>query len=1278
MISNLIAQFWRSFLQLNLFKKRSSTEQTLLKEQIATRLYVCSLILILITIAIITGCMIRTVEKTESEPSQTRFLQLSNIYSNTLNCPCSKYAINYQKFVTTHVQFHQVCSSQFIEQEWFDMLFTNTNISLESTTDDFRITLSFFWQTIGGLCNASQQSWEEAAASFNATRFLSPNTLNEEILRNQVKTTFQSQIELSKITMNRTLLVIRRMTSGNQMVSGLQTNFQFYTTSYHNGVRTAPRIFDNCSCINIEGCPRPATFIDNSNNTIIIPGMIRDCLLLDATFSSTLECYYNQTCISLLHSSLSIQIQPLSNISLKHFPLNSAIEKILNELMIEEMIINVQYDSYYSECNPQYCSYSYTRRFNIIFVITTIIGIFGGLSFGLRVLAPLITIIILHWENRAIPNTILPQIETSNQSRSTGWIRIRSVSKHVKEFVVSLNIFESSTVRTSNNIYHEQLYTRFFIFLTIICSIELAFYIFLTEQNQSIIVEHPSLTTYEQLYEKHFTTLQCPCSQISMPYQSFMNVSFILHQVCSSDLVSSEWLNYLILLNPIAVPAMYDFPGTRDFREMGTSYFQLLSTFCSMIEMNINDAQRVFSNTQFINDRVLSSSLFFDKTQAIIDLFIKTTRNNFARTIDWINIAFSASHFFNGANTLSQITITTDNKLYIYFDTHAQYTIFTDTFITSTSSCSCAFRYDHCFLIPILHPNQSHLDRFPVNTFFHVIEIGCVPLTGFLNSKIGWWYKDINFHYIRETYALIIDSQSPPKIQALNVSITSRFNDTITNNLVLELFSEEFLTNNTHFDQFYNQCAPISCTYSRIQRRNILVALLLFVAICGGINTILRLLIPLFGKLFFSSINWWKERHYRRDISICDYVKHCFINIYQSMKTLNLFSSEITDERSILLQQIYTRVYLILYLTSLGILLFYTAIIERSLTQTYSVSSLNDYQQLLIDLKTDQINCPCTRISIPYGDFVTELRVNTFHEACSTETVEYIIQAGTPDYSENLLSRDDRFSAWKYFFMDSFKLLCSLAQNSVENSIAVFLASTMLTNQLQKSKDFTQEINDTIDQFQQRIPMLFTQTLNLIRMTTQGNALLSMFSANWDIVIDEQDALSNNTFLTVPVVYQNIEQNTSCSCATLRTCSFPLAYPPSNESDKLFVDGLFFGSCITDFRHRLFIPNELYDYTIQLHNSSTRFNINDTIEKLASEMFIESWTSSMSYENFYDSCSPTYCTYTYYYRFDAFELLATFLSVFAGLSTAVRFIIPHLVKIFQNLQRRIRVTPIQS
>ena len=285
-------------------------------------------------------------------------------------------------------------------------------------------------------------------------------------------------------------------------------------------------------------------------------------------------------------------------------------------------------------------------------------------------------------------------------------------------------------------------------------------------------------------------------------------------------------------------------------------------------------------------------------------------------------------------------------------------------------------------------------------------------------------------------------------------------------------------------------------------------------------------------------------------------------------------------------------------------------------------------------------------------------------------------------------------------FFEILNQLCALAQQSIDDSIATFNGSTMLVNQMVTRSDFNEDVNGTIRQFQQRLPIAFGRTLDLMRTIIQGNALMGLFSSNWDLVVAEKGQGTNATFLTVPVRHTDNARNTTCSCATLKTCSTPAQLFVSGSVYYTF-EGLVSGchmlettlsssfscfysaTCANNSRVALNTVT-LIEGTYKLSpdrkfdSSSSRFEINATVETLSYEMFIESWTSNVSYGQFFDSCAISSCRYTYYYRFDALELLATFLSVFSGLSLGIRYIAPYAVRIYQRIRRATAVMPFSS
>ncbi|CAF1463847.1 unnamed protein product [Rotaria sordida] len=814
-------------------------------------------------IAIFSACIVRTVEKIEYVPSHIKFSQLVRNYPSTLHCPCSKFGITYDTFVTIQVNFHQVCSSQFIQQTWIDSIFNQQNM-LSLSSDDFRRTLSFFWQVIAGFCMMSNRTWIDTVTSFDASRILSPRAIAEEVVRNQVQADLNNYIILAQATFARSLLAIRRTTSANQIISALATNFYLHylptDLDSSESPKMSPRIFNNCSCLNIAGCPHPATFNDNYNHIVTIPGLIDDCLIIDGTLSSTLECYYNQTCLSLLHPSLTIDVEPLINTRNKYFMVNSTVQMLLDKIMIDEMISDIRFDLYYSQCNPAYCSYSYTRRLDVLFIITTIIGIFGGLSFALRFISPFIAAIVLRWKNRRVFEDNVEHVMPTQQHQLCATMnRLRLLPNDIRQKIVNLNLFENQTLRTPTNIFRELLLTRVFILMITILFITTGFYIYFVEQNQIVTIKHPSLVTYEQLYNDHSATLQCPCSQISISYEKFLNVTYILHQVCTSAFVSPKWLTYLASFDPTLVPSWTDTRFSRNFRTIGASYFQFLANFCSLSQININDALNVFINTKFINDHVLPPSLFVQQTQAMIESFIDSTKNNFARTLDWIHIIFTTSYFLIGRNINFLITVTDDHQVTV--DNIIFYSVseITHESISINGPCSCEIDGPFCTMLDLLYTNGSNILDF--QQAFDELRISCVLLFGFTTGNISWWYNITYLENIQATYSMVIHSQPSPNIKPLNASAPTQFGNVQLLDLLYEMLVETWIHNETYYDKFYRECAPISCSYRIVQRRDIIVVLLLLISVCGGINRGLQIFVPFVGKFIFFCINRWKNRN---------------------------------------------------------------------------------------------------------------------------------------------------------------------------------------------------------------------------------------------------------------------------------------------------------------------------------------------------------------------------------------------------------------------------------
>jgi hypothetical protein len=129
-------------------------------------------------------------------------------------------------------------------------------------------------------------------------------------------------------------------------------------------------------------------------------------------------------------------------------------------------------------------------------------------------------------------------------------------------------------------------------------------------------------------------------------------------------------------------------------------------------------------------------------------------------------------------------------------------------------------------------------------------------------------------------------------------------------------------------------------------------------------------------------------------------LKRRFNIILESILNYNLYQTTSTEEANVHEERMYTRVYVIVFTSCLTLLLFYTAVKEQTITKTYAQPSFMDYEHLR-NLYFDDISCPCTRISIPYKEFVTTLRVDTFHQACSTSVIRFTLIGGNDALSHS-------------------------------------------------------------------------------------------------------------------------------------------------------------------------------------------------------------------------------------------------------------------------------------
>ncbi|CAF3891451.1 unnamed protein product [Rotaria sp. Silwood1] len=397
---------WRSLIvnwlkPLNVFESYSNDVDVIRLERGSTWVFLVLLLVSLIIVVIYAGSVPRTKIVKTFRPSEDEFKKLCDKFPDTLKCPCSQVAIQYSYFTNIDVKFHEVCESQFITQNWIDSVY-HVNVSI-IPPNDVRTIMSNFWQFIRAFCNLTKDTFTNAYTDFNATILLTPITQSQFFIETNVEASLNFSVTSAVSNLKRNLFISRETTLVNGFMSSLGTNYHMESVYDASSPDTATvqshaEIFeDGCVCSNLRGCPRPVSIFNLNTKSIEtnITGMIFDCLLLDGVLASSLECFYQSSCLSLLlnETIIPIGVQPFN--ALSRFTQTTTIGQLLTELMIEKLTKKIHFLRYYTGCNPAFCTYSYTRRFDVLFVITMVVGTYGGLSVILRFLSPVLIKLII-------------------------------------------------------------------------------------------------------------------------------------------------------------------------------------------------------------------------------------------------------------------------------------------------------------------------------------------------------------------------------------------------------------------------------------------------------------------------------------------------------------------------------------------------------------------------------------------------------------------------------------------------------------------------------------------------------------------------------------------------------------------------------------------------------------------------------------------------------------------------------------------------------------------
>ncbi|CAF2973757.1 unnamed protein product [Rotaria sp. Silwood2] len=579
------------------------------------------------------------------------------------------------------------------------------------------------------------------------------------------------------------------------------------------------------------------------------------------------------------------------------------------------------------------------------------------------------------------------------------------------------------------------------------------------------------------------------------------------------------------------------------------------------------------------------------------------------------------------------------------------------------------------------------------------LSIQCISTESTFVSTLECLYNQSCLNLIRINYARYgIDNLTDIPSLDENVGSVFSINDTIET-LVYGLLLEN-LTVNVSYDQFYAKCSPLSCIYTIQESFNLFFLITSIVAIYSILNKIFRLILPSLIQLAF--IIWNRIRKQDSSVnqsaSIVEVTQRNVptisyrIQIQEYIRTLNLFQTEFSTNDTRRQEIISTRLYLGLVITFTILLFLYTGLIERTTTIMVPTPSISSYVSLQ-ERYSDTLQCPCSTISIPYQEFIIYLNA-TFHPICSRSDFLSAWHNYFYRYRTTIVYwiHSDDFRSWAIVFFNFLEKYCEQATITVADVIEQFKSDLFVSSEVMFPILFETQIEMILKLFQKSTSILFARQLQMFRNISVGHGLISNLGINIELKLDR--IAVDAPVLVIPKTYKN----GTCSCATSSNCVELASFYNRTHDIVYTIEKIYTGcfilesilhssltcffsnSCMIDLMSATNLGNpnlaaltEIMDISpLEFASPISNFNINDTIETMVYQLFIDSWSNETSYERYYNACAPIKCIYLKEKRLNVIYAVTIFLTVINGLLLGLRSVVPLFVRLLYKLGNRIR------
>lgn len=381
--------------ELNFYTKNSMDLYEIRNGQIATRLYIFILISALTILSVYTLSDEQIHQMNIVAPSLQNYMDISaKIGKDNIVCPCDEVSISYSSFMNTKLIFHPICSSQFIEQSWFEFLKSFENNYNRAA--EFSVNAFYQFQFVAHLCELARTTFSDALEQFYQTKWVTSKMLSKSVVE-------PAALELIRTQLSTTINTFRRATDlallvpKYQSISSFLSTFQLDRYIDLNGLEFPSQNMDissycmcqysfNCKIYVRVSIPSDSIYYDIDG--FVVKNLLTGCSFLKTFMASSIDCFFNQTCLDILQSFANYtgRFRALT-LNTTYAP-SSTFQTIVDQMFIDTWYQEFDYSGFYNACHPASCSYTVIERKSVAQLFVVIIGTFGGLNTGLNLVIP--------------------------------------------------------------------------------------------------------------------------------------------------------------------------------------------------------------------------------------------------------------------------------------------------------------------------------------------------------------------------------------------------------------------------------------------------------------------------------------------------------------------------------------------------------------------------------------------------------------------------------------------------------------------------------------------------------------------------------------------------------------------------------------------------------------------------------------------------------------------------------------------------------------------------